>query len=330
MALRNVGVLQERRIEFRLGINVGDVVVEDGDIFGDGVNIAVRLEGLARPGGICVAERVQEDAAGKLDIAFANLGVQPLKNIVRPVRVFRVAPSNAVSSVEILTEAPGLPNKPSVAVLPFNNMSADPEQEFFADGIAEDIITAMSRYPSLFVIARNSSFTYKGRPVDVKQVGRELGVRYVLEGSLRKSGNRIRVTAQLIESESGNHVWAERYDRDLADMFAVQEDITEAVTIAVAPAIANAELRRAIRKPPGSLDAWGAFQRGLWHMKSFSLHENAEAQKFFQRCIPPRPEFRWRLLVGSPGLSCAATGLQNCDLLETQSSAEKLTRRAVG
>ena len=160
MALRNVGVLQERRIEFRLGINVGDVVVEDGDIFGDGVNIAVRLEGLARPGGICVAERVQEDAAGKLDIAFADLGVQPLKNIVRPVRVFRVAPSSAVSSVEILTEAPGLPNKPSVAVLPFNNMSADPEQEFFADGIAEDIVTAMSRYPSLFVIARNSSFTY--------------------------------------------------------------------------------------------------------------------------------------------------------------------------
>jgi len=164
----------------------------------------------------------------------------------------------------------------------------------------------------------------------VKQVGRELTVRYVLEGGARKAGNWIRVAAQLIEGETGNHFWPERYDRDLADMFAVQDDITEAVTIAVAPAIANAELRRAIRKPPGSLDAWGAFQRGLWHMKSFSLHENAEAQKFFQRCIPPRPEFRWRLLVGSPGLSCAATGLQNCDLLETQSSAEKLTRRAVG
>src|SRR5262249_399204 len=158
-------------------------------------------------------------------------------------------------------------------VLPFTNMSTDPEQEFFADGIAEDIITAMSRYPSLFVIARNSSFTYKGRAVDVKQVGRELGVRYVLEGSLRKSGNRIGVTAQLIEAESGNHVWAERYDRDVSDIFAVQDEITEAVTIAIAPAIADAERQRAMRRPPGSLDAWGAYQRGLWHLSRFTAED---------------------------------------------------------
>src|SRR5262249_30424210 len=156
-------------------------------------------------------------------------------------------------------------DKPSIAVLPFTNMSGDPEQEFFADGIAEDIITTLSRYPSLFVIARNSSFTYKGRAVDVKQVGRELGVRYALEGSVRKAGNRIRVTAQLVEAEAGNHVWAERYDRELADIFAMQDEITEAVTIAIAPAVADAERQRAMRKPPGSLDAWAAYQRGLWH-----------------------------------------------------------------
>ena len=176
-----------------------------------------------------------------------------------------------------------LPDKPSVAVLPFTNMSGDPEQEFFADGIAEDVITALSRYSSLFVIARNSSFTYKGRAVDVKRVGRELGVRYVLEGSLRKSGDRIRVTAQLVEAETGKHVWAERYDRDLADIFAVQDEITEAVTIAIAPAIADAELRRAMRKPPGSLDAWGAYQRGLWHLGKVTADDNAVAQKFFSR-----------------------------------------------
>src|SRR5499433_3438488 len=225
-----------------MGLNVGDVVVEDGDIFGDGVNVAARLEALAEPGGICVAARVQEDAAGKLDLAFEDMGEQQLKNILRPVRVYRVRGSKmAGRSIDLVQPALALPDKPSVAVLPFTNMSADPEQEFFADGIAEDVITALSRYPSLFVIARNSSFTYKARAVDVKQIGRELGVRYVLEGSLRKSGNRIRVTAQLVEAETSKHVWAERYDRDLADIFAVQDEIAEAVTTAVAPAVAYAE-----------------------------------------------------------------------------------------
>jgi adenylate cyclase len=176
-----------------------------------------------------------------------------------------------------------LPDKPSIAVLPFVNMSGDPEQEFFADGIAEDVITALSRYPSLFVIARNSSFTYKAHAVDVKQTGRELGVRYVLEGSLRKAGNRIRVTAQLVE--------AERYDRDLADFFAVQDEITEAVTIAVAPAIAEAELHRAMRKPPGTLDAWGAYQRGLWHLGKVTANDCALAEEFFQQAIDLDPNF---------------------------------------
>jgi adenylate cyclase len=292
MAERNAAVPTDGRIEFRIGINVGDIVVEDGDIFGDGVNVAVRLEGLAQPGGICVSERVQEDAAGKLDLAFEDMGAQQLKNIARPVGVYRInrdRPAGLAKS--IIEPALPLPDKPSVAVLPFTNMSADPEQEFFADGIADDIITTLSRCPWLFVIARNSSFTFKGRAIDVKQVGRELGVRYVLEGGVRKVGNRIRVTAQLVEAETGNHVWAERYDRDLIDIFSMQDEITEAVSVAVAPAIADAEVRRAVRKPAGHLDAWAAYQRGVWHLHKFSPDNNALAQKFFQQAIDIDPTF---------------------------------------
>ena len=246
IAERDGAASPDSRIEFRVGIHMGDIVVEDGDIFGDGVNIAARLEGLAEPGGICVSARVQEEVAGKLDIAFDDIGEPELKNIARPVRVYRVA-ARRVAPPSAPPAALPLPDKPSVAVLPFTNMSGDPEQEFFADGIAEDVITALSRYPSLFVIARNSCFTYKGRVVDVKQIGRELGVRYVLEGGLRKAGNRIRVTAQLVEAETGKHVWAERYDRELADIFAVQDEIAEAVTVSVAPAVAHAERQRAVR-----------------------------------------------------------------------------------
>ncbi len=222
MAEQNVTQGQAYRVP--AGINVGDIVVEDGDIFRDGVNVAVRLEGLAEPGGICVSARVQEDAAGKVDLVFEDIGEQTLKNIARPVRVYRVGIGRSAEA-KALSSLP-LPDKPSIAVLPFANMSGDSEQEFFADGITEDLITALSRYPSLFVIARNSSFTYKGRAVDVKQVGRELGVRYVLEGGLRKAGNRIRVTAQLVEAETGKHIRAERYDRDLADIFELQDKIT--------------------------------------------------------------------------------------------------------
>jgi adenylate cyclase len=328
MATRNAAAPADSRIEFRVGIHMGDIVVEDGDIFGDGVNIAARLEGLADPGGICVSARVQEDAASMLDLAFEDIGEPELKNIARPVRVFRVGAKRVVQPSEPPAALP-LPDKPSVAVLPFTNMSSDPEQEFFADGIAEDVITALSRFPSLFVIARNSCFTYKGRAVDVKQVGRELGVRYVLEGSLRKAGSRIRVTVQLIEAESSKHVWAERYDRDLADIFAVQDEITEAVTIAIAPAIAGAEQQRALRKPNGSLDAWAAYQRGLWHAGKASAEDNALAQKFFQQAIDRDPNFAG----GYKGLALAQTqsafvyGTRN--LSEGLRSAEALARRAV-
>ena len=330
MAERNAGVPEEQRIQFRIGINLGDIIKDGRDIHGDGVNIAARLEALAEPGGICVNRVVRDQVRDKLDFAFEDAGEQRVKNIARPLRVYRIRPGRSAGDTMGAAQAPlALPDKPSVAVLPFTNMSGDAEQEFVSDGIAEDVITALSRYPSLFVIARNSSFTYKGRAVDVKQVGRELGVRYVLEGSVRKAGNRIRVTAQLVEAGIGNHVWADRYDRDLADIFAVQDEITEAVTIAIAPAIADAELQRAVRKPPDSLDAWAAYQRGLWHLSEASPDDNTIAQKFFRQAIDLDPTFAG----GYSGLALAqlqaAAVYQKLGLLEAQSSAEALARRAV-
>jgi adenylate cyclase len=327
LAARNAAVPTDKRMEFRIGINVGDVVVEDGEIFGDGVNVAVRLEGLAEPGGICVSARVQEDATGKLDLIFEDTGEQRLKNISRPVRVYRVRASGAVPDNRRASLP--LPDKPSIAVLPFTNMSGDPEQEYLADGMVEDILTALSRYSSLFVIARNSSFAYKGRAVDVRQIGRELGVRYVLEGSLRKAGNRIRVTAQLIEAETANHVWAERYDRDLADIFALQDEITEAVTTAIAPVIADAERQRAARKPPENLDAWAACQRGWWHMSRLTVEDNALAEKFFQRAVELDPNFAggYKGLVSA--LSDAATVFFTRNVREVQGLSEAMARRAV-
>jgi adenylate cyclase len=240
---RDTDAPPDRRIELRIGIHQGDIVVEDGDIFGDGVIVAARLEALAEPGGICVSARVQEDAAGRLDLAFADLGEQNLKNIARPIRAYRVGPHKAATPPD-QARLP-LPDKPSIAVLPFQNIGGDPEQEVFADGMVEDITTALSKLRWFFVIARNSSFAYKGRTVDVKQVGRELGVRYVLEGSVRKSGNRLRITAQLVEAVTGNHVWAERYDRDLADIFTVQDEITERVVAAIEPELYAAEISAA-------------------------------------------------------------------------------------
>jgi adenylate cyclase len=333
---REAGMPEDRRVRFRIGINLGDVIADGDDIFGDGVNVAARLEAASDPGGICISRMVRDQIRDKLAYAFEDLGEQSVKNIARPVRVYALCPE-AVADLPASSVPPAplisqpslaLPDKPSVAVLPFTNMSNDPEQEFFADGIVEDIITALSRYPSLFVIARNSCFTYKGRAVDVKQVGRELGVRYVLEGGLRKAGNRIRVTAQLLEAETGKHVWAERYDRDIADIFALQDEITEAVTIAIAPAIADAEQQRAMRKPPGSLDAWAAYQRGLWHVSKATPDDNALAQKFFQQAIDLDPNFSGA--YGGLALALqAAPNFERRGLLETLSSAEAVARQAV-
>ena len=306
-------------IRFRIGINVGDIIIDGDDILGDGVNIAARIEGVAAPGGISLSEDAWRQVQGKVAAKFVDGGEYSLKNIAGPVRVYRVE-LGGEGTAQPAAPAPVLPDKPSIAVLPFANMSGDPEQEFFADGIAEDIITALSRYSSLFVIARNSSFSFKGRAVDVKQVGRELGVRYVLEGSLRKSGNRIRVTAQLVEAETGNHVWAERYDRDLADFFTVQDEITQATTAAIAPAIADAEQQRAMRKPPASLDAWGTYQRGMWHLSKASAEDNALAEKFFQRATELDPMF----VGGYIGLAAVLSRAKG-----TQSKEEALARRAV-
>jgi adenylate cyclase len=259
---RNANVPPDSRIEFRIGINVGDIVVEDGDIFGDGVNVAARLEGLAEPGGICVAARVQEDAAGKLDLAFEDIGEQQLKNIARPVRVYRVVRETR-PAMQMAVPGPPLPDKPSIAVLPFANMSGDSEQEYFADGMAGEIITALSRIRWLFVIARNSSFTYKGRAIDVKQVGRELGVRYVLEGSVRKAGGRVRIAAQLIEAETGADLWADRFDGSLEAIFDLQDQVATSVAGVIEPTLQAAEIGRSIRRPTVDLTAYDLYLRAL-------------------------------------------------------------------
>jgi adenylate cyclase len=252
MIKRNASVPQDTRIEFRIGIHVGDVIIEDGDIFGDGVNIAARLEGIAQPGGICISDDAYRQVRGKLDANFQDAGEQELKNIARPVRVYKLSAGGQPTEPTMLT----LPDKPSIAVLPFQNLSGDPEQDYFADGMVDDIITGLSRIKWLFVIARNTTFTYKGRAVDVKQVGRELGVRYVLEGSVRKAADRVRVTGQLIDAETGAHVWAERYDRKADDIFALQDDITLSVVGTIEPSLRQAEIERVRRKRSDSLDAY--------------------------------------------------------------------------
>jgi TolB-like protein/Flp pilus assembly protein TadD len=257
-------------------------------IHGDGVNIAARLEGIAEPGGICISEDAFRQVRGKVDAEFDDIGEQSLKNIARPLRVYRARlmpiPDPPAASLP-------LPDKPSLAVLPFANLSGDPEQEFFADGIAEDIITALSKLRWFFVIARYSTFTYKGRAVDVKQIGRELGVRYVLEGSVRKSGNRLRITAQLVEATSGNHVWAERWDREIGDIFAVQDDITERVAAAIEPQLYAAEHFRSQRKPPESLDAWECVVRALSYVSRRSMEDNAAALELLERAVTIDPGY---------------------------------------
>ena len=288
MVERNVGTPEEKRITFRVGVNLGDIIVEDGDIHGDGVNIAARLEGIAEPGGICISEDAFRQVQGKVDAEFADIGEQRLKNIARPLRVYRVLtqqPAQARAS------ALPLPEKPSIAVLPFANMSGDPEQEYFADGMVEDIITALSRIRWLFVIARNSSFTYKGRSVDVKQVGRELGVRYVLEGSVRKAGNRVRITAQLIEAETGAHVWAQRYDRSLDDIFALQDEIALSAVGAIEPSLRDAEIERVKRKRPDNLDAYDLVLRALPHAYAAMPEEARIAVPLLERALALEPDY---------------------------------------
>src|SRR5881392_3544002 len=298
MAEQNIDVPQVKRIEFRIGIHVGDIIVEDDDIFGDGVNIAVRLEGIAEPGGVSISDDAHRQIRGKVEITFEDMGSQSLKNIAEPMRAWRVRIVRS-SSPAMLTKPPtetaqplALPDKPSIAVLPFTNMSGDPEQDYFADGMVEEIITALSHFRQLFVIARNSSFTYKGRAVDVKQVGRELGVRYVLEGSVRKAANRVRITGQLVDTATGAHLWAERFDGGLSDVFDLQDQVTERVVGAIAPAVEKAEIERAKRKPTESLDAYALYLRGLARLYQFAGRQaNDEALRLFYRAIDLDPDF---------------------------------------
>ena len=278
---RNDDLPEQQRMRFRVGVNLGDVIEKpDGSVYGSGVNVAARLEALAEPGGVTISEDIFRQVEGKTDLGFEDIGEHQVKNIARPVRAYRVSRESIGGEAP---PGPPLPDKPSIAVLPFDNLSGDPEQEYFADGIAEDLITALSRIRWLFVIARNSTFAYKGKSPDIRQVGEELGVRYVLEGSVRKGGNRIRVSAQLIEASTGAHVWAERYDRELADLFDLQDDITATIAAAIEPEIGEIERDRARRKAPESLDAWECYQRGLWRFYQFKKEANAEARRLFER-----------------------------------------------
>jgi TolB-like protein/class 3 adenylate cyclase/tetratricopeptide (TPR) repeat protein len=291
---RNADLRETQRMRFRIGIHVGDVMVQGGDLLGDGVNIAARLEQMGEPGSIFVSGTVWEQIDGKLTFPCSYLGEQTAKNITRPVRTYRVfwdIQDISVSAPGSTSAAPKLPEKPSIAVLPFTNMGSDVEQEYFADGISEDIITTLSQSRWLFVIARNTSFVYKGKAIDIKQIGRDLGVRYVLEGSVRKAGNRVRITAQLIEAATGTHLWSQRYDRDLADTFAVQDEITESVVGAIEPELLNVERQRSTRKNPEQMDAWDHHARGMWHFHQFNSEDSVRAERLMRRAIEIDPTF---------------------------------------
>jgi TolB-like protein/class 3 adenylate cyclase/Flp pilus assembly protein TadD len=333
MRARNAAVPEVRRIEFRIGVNLGDVIIEGDDIYGDGVNIAARIESLADPNGVCVSRVVRDQVLDKLDLAFDDMGEQQLKNIARPVQVFRMVlggvnqamPRGSPNEQARLA----LPDRPSIAVLPFENMSGDAEQEYFADGVVEEIITALSRFRGLFVIARNSSFTYKGRAVDVKQVGRELGVRYVLEGSVRKAASKVRITGQLIDATTATHLWADRFDGNMEDIFDLQDHVTASVVGAIAPKLEEAEIERARRKPTESLHAYEYFLRGMAELHQWSREGNDKALAHFYRAIQLDPNY-----AAAHGMAARAYVQRNAggwmrDRAKEVAETERLARRAV-
>ena len=284
------GAPDDKRFLFRIGINLGDVMVEDDDIYGDGVNVASRLESIADPGGICVSDDVYRQVNRKLDVAFEDLGEQRVKNIAKPVRVYRTKGSDAQTGPLAGLRLEGS-NRTSIAVLPFTNMSGDSEQDYFSDGLAEDIITGLSRFRSLFVIARNSSFTYKGKAVNVQQVGRELGAHYVLEGSVRRAGNRVRVTAQLIDAQSGSHLWAKKFDRELDDIFAVQDEITRSIVATLPERVGAADLKRVKRGSTDQTVAYDCFLRGRELHHASTKEANAEGIQLLEKAVESDPSF---------------------------------------
>jgi adenylate cyclase len=336
-AQMNQALPDERRIAMRIGINLGDVIVEEGDIFGDGVNIAARVGALAKPGSVYVSEMVYNQVANKVDFDFEDLGPQDLKNIARPIRVYRMAGEMAELSVDLLAAGvklaasrSGFDDRRAIAVLPFVNFSGDPEQEFFADGVTEDIISMLAGWRAFPVIARASTFTYKGKTVDVKKVGEELGARYVVEGSVRKSGRRVRVTAQLIQADTGHHIMAERYDRDLTDLFELQDEITSVIAGAIEPELSKFERDRIADQPQQSQDAYEFYQRGMWHHYRRTKADNSEAQRLFRAALAIDPAY-------PQATAALALAVCNAGYLGWADNAErnyeeslKLAQRAVG
>ena len=293
LAEANSSLSPDRRINFRIGVHIGDVMIRAGDLFGDGVNIAARLQALAKPGGVCISGATHDQVRKLLPITFADLGTQQVKNIHEPIRAYQLAElkQGAPSHFGVTKSFPPLPDKPSIAVLPFHNMSGDAEQEYFSDGMVEDIITALSRFKSLFVIARNSSFTYKGKAVEIKQVGRELGVRYVLEGSVRKAGGRVRITGQLIDAATGAHLWADRFDGPLDDVFELQDKVTSSVVAAIAPRLEQAEIERLVREPAESVDALDLHYQAIQFFRRMTPEGHEAALRLSRQAISLDPNF---------------------------------------
>ncbi len=325
MAEANIGLDQERAIVLRVGVNLGDVAVENGDLYGEGVNIAARLEAIASPGSTCISGTVYDQVKGKLNLEFEDFGRQQLKNITEPVRVLVVRQDRS-SPVE--KPALALPEKPSIAVLPFQNMSGDVDQEYFADGIVEEIITALSRFRHLFVIARNSSFIYKGRAVDVKQIGRELGVRYVLEGSVRKAGTRVRIAGQLVDATTGAHLWAERFEGALEYIFDLQDQVTVSVVGAIAPKLEQAEIERSKRKPTDSLDAYDYYLRGIACVHRWSREGSTEALRLFNKATELDSDFAAAYGMAARCYSQRKVSGWMTDRQNEAAEAERLARQA--
>ena len=321
----NRDIPNSRQIVLRIGINLGDVIVEGNDIYGDGVNVAARLENMAEAGGIAVSHMVRDHIGNRLQVQFEDMGEHTLKNIEQPVRVFAIQSNPGASASDPQLT---LPDKPSIAVLPFQNMSGDPQQEYFSDGITEDIITALSKLRWFFVIARNSTFGYKNKTPDIRKVARDLGVRYVLEGSVRKSGERLRVTSQLIDATTGSHVWAERYDRNVADLFAVQDEITENVVASIESQLFAAEHIRTRSRPTESLDAWGCVVQAMPHVWTWSAHDSEVGIALLNRAIALDPNYaRANSLLA--WAYAARAHLGKADPISELKTAEALARKAI-
>jgi adenylate cyclase len=334
LADANASFPADKRINFRIGIHVGDVMVRGGDLFGDGVNIAARLQSIAKPGGVCISGATYDQVRKVLPMTFGDLGVQQVKNIQEPIRAYQVGGPGetreaAPARVAEAESPPPLPDKPSIAVLPFQNMSGDPEQEYFVDGLVEEIITALSRFKLLFVIARNSSFTFKGKAVDIKEVGRRLGVRYVLEGSVRKASGKVRITGQLIDAVTGAHIWADRFERDLTDVFALQDDVTVAVVSAIQPKLLQTEIALATRRRPENLTAYDFYLRALQQYYPFTREGLAEAIKLAHRALELDPRFGFvAALAGSCHMVNVLLGYANDPQFERK-EAIRLRRLAL-